>query len=227
MKSQKHATEGPIECIPNGVNTEEFQPRNKDAELLNELGLSTKDWIIAAPVRAEHVKGIDRILNVWDNIARHAPNSVLLIFGNGDAKQALQQQVIALGIEASVIFVGGVPKDRMSSFYNLSDICVMLSREEGGVPFSALESLSCGTPLIATRVGGLQDLETCSDGVILINDESELPAALMRFYGSTDAREQSAAKLHAWIEGTYASVRSGQRTIDVYTHALATRMSAQ
>ena len=33
---------GPIECIPNVVNTEEFQPRNKDAELLNELGLSTK-----------------------------------------------------------------------------------------------------------------------------------------------------------------------------------------
>ncbi len=220
-KVTKACYSGLVVCIPNGVNTSLYYSSRKDPALLARLGLTPDQLIIAAPVRAEHVKGVDRILRVLDQISVRNPKCVLLVFGDGSSENALQEQSQQLGVSQYVVFVGGVSKSEMNKFYGITDLSIMLSREEGGVPYSALESLSCGVPLIATKVGGLNDLSTCDKGVLLIDDESQLPQALDDMMKRKNMSADFEQTLHEWVESHYSSQSNGTQTTLLYKRLLS------
>jgi glycosyltransferase involved in cell wall biosynthesis len=88
------------------------------------------------------------------------PDTTLVVAGDGPLRAALELQARRLGIEARVRFLGGVPQAALVEYYNAADLLVLTSSREG-MPNVVLEALACGTPVVATRVGGVPEVIDC------------------------------------------------------------------
>lgn len=103
--------------------------------------------------RLTRQKGIDRLLPL---IAQLPPDTVLLLFGDGPDRAALEAQAAMLGIRARVLFKGFSPD--AWRWFNGADALLLPSRWEG-MPNVALEALAVGLPVIATpESGGIAEL---------------------------------------------------------------------
>ena len=147
-----------ISVIPCGVNLDMFKPMGK-LKAKRELGLSD-DKIILFVGRIEPVKGIEQLLKAMSYL-QNRRGSRLVIIGGDDNSQHETDKLLRLArelnIEDSVTFVGSVKQDRLPCYYSAADVCVISSYYES-FGLVALESLACGTPVVATDVGGSKSI---------------------------------------------------------------------
>lgn len=146
-----------IRVIPCGVNFNLFKPMDK-SQSRKLLGLP-EGKIVLFVGRIERLKGIDKIIQALPLVAEKKPR--LIIAGEDGNRQgemaSLKKLADSLGITDSVNFLGLVDYNKLPLYYNAADVCVLPSFYEsfGLVP---LESLACGTPMIATDVGDLMNI---------------------------------------------------------------------
>jgi glycosyltransferase involved in cell wall biosynthesis len=93
-------------------------------------------------------------LNVAARLLARIPEAVFLIVGDGPLRQDLERQAQERGISARVRFLG--TRNDTPELFNLFDVTVLTSNNEAS-PVSILESLACGTPLVATNVGSVAE----------------------------------------------------------------------
>ncbi|MBL7165885.1 MAG: glycosyltransferase [Dehalococcoidales bacterium] len=148
-----------ISVIPCGVNLDRFQPTDA-GEARRYLGLSEEDKVVLFVGRIEPLKGIDKLIQAV-GLLRGTPNLKLIIIG-GDAcsrddVDQLKGLCRSLGIEDSVSFQELVKQERLPCYYSAADVTVMPSYYES-FGLVALESLACGTPVVTTRVGDMENI---------------------------------------------------------------------
>ncbi len=161
--------------VPNGVNLEELQ----GAEPL----VRAKPYALAI---GRHVrqKGFDVLLDVWAEVRRALPEAPdLVIAGDGPERSALETQACSLGLDGSVVFFGRCDRATTVSLFAACVAFVLPSRHE---PFGIvnLEAMAAGTPVIATRVGGVPEIITDErDGLLVAPDDSaECAKAITRVF---------------------------------------------
>ncbi len=146
-----------IAVVPCGVNLDLFHPVAK-AEARKELGLGDDDRILLFVGRVEPLKGIDILLGAAAQLEAEHDCSVLVIGGDHTAREGemahLRDLARRLGIGDRVRFLGAVDHERLPLFYSAADVCVVPSFYES-FGLVALEAMACGTPVVASRVGGL------------------------------------------------------------------------
>jgi D-inositol-3-phosphate glycosyltransferase len=147
-----------ISVIPCGVNLELFQPIDK-GRARQQLGL-TDGKIILFVGRIEPLKGLDQLIRAMP----HLPNIrglKLVIIGGDEYSQheieRLQGLSSELHLKESVTFRGLIKHEQLPYFYSAADACVVPSYYES-FGLVALESLACGTPVVATDVGDLKNI---------------------------------------------------------------------
>ena len=150
-----------VSVIPCGVDTEMFRPTDA-REARTSLGLDPDVPVLLFIGRIEPLKGIDVLIRAVAQLDGHFQ---LLVVG-GDEKDAMRIHELhtlaeEMGILGRVVFAGAVPHEELARYYNAASICVMPSYYES-FGLVALESMACGVPVIASRVGGLK--ETVRDG---------------------------------------------------------------
>ncbi len=155
-----------IATIPCGVDTAVFAPRERRAAR-RELGLDERPVLLWVG-RIAPIKGLDTLLDAVGRLDAAGTRLRLLIVG-GDAdeprnghERALREQIERLGLGAVVSFVGPQPQDALPAYYAAADVTVLPSYYES-FGMVALEAMACGSPVIASRVGGL--VTTVRDGV--------------------------------------------------------------
>lgn len=157
------AEPGKITVVPNGVDAEKFRPMpRKDAR--RELQLSERRIVLSVGQLIPR-KGFDLLLEAMSLLNKEAPavDAELVIIGEGEQRSVLEQRSVELGLADRVRLVNGVSHDELHRWYNAADVfCLASSRE--GWPNVVLESLACGTPVVATAVWGLPEIIT-SDGL--------------------------------------------------------------
>ena len=143
-----------ISVIPCGVNMELFWPIDKETAR-QQLDLNGNRRNIMFAGRIEPLKGIDKLLMAMTYL-KNKHGFRLLIIGGDEHSQyeidRLQQLSRELNIEDSVNFLGLIKQDKLPLYYGAADVCVMPSYYES-FGLVALESLACGTPVVATDVG--------------------------------------------------------------------------
>ncbi len=163
-----------ITCIPNGVDTEHFCP---DPLQRPDPERSERDIVCVA--RLEFPKGIDVLLHAWKRMLdaptqwRSDLKPRLLIAGGGSLQPQLERLAHELEIEDTVLFLGS--RNNVISLLQQGWGFVLPSRWEG-MPNALLEAMSCGTPCIATRVSGSEDIVEDGRNALLV--EPENPRAL-------------------------------------------------
>lgn len=100
-------------------------------------------------------KGHTYLLEAWQTLTKDFPDWQLLMVGDGPQRQALEQQVVAMGLADSVIFLGN--RDDVPDCLNSMDLFVLPSYGNEGVPQSIMQAMACGLPVVSTNVGAIDE----------------------------------------------------------------------
>ncbi len=150
------ASQDKIAIIPCGVNLDLFKPVDKETAR-QELGLDHQKVILFVG-RIDPLKGLEHLLGALTYMDGEKP-PLLMIVGGDEYSQGqvhrLQRMAKELRIEDRVSFIGSVAQDKLPLFYSAADVCAIPSYYES-FGMVALESLACGTPIVASDVGGMR-----------------------------------------------------------------------
>ena len=147
-----------ISVIPCGVNLELFRHIDKEVAR-HSLGLNGQKILLFVG-RIDPLKGIDRLLTALPKLDARQNLKLLVIGGDEDSKSEvdrLQRLSRSMNIQDSVTFAGIVEQKELPLYYSAADVCVIPSYYES-FGLVALESLACGTPIVATRVGCIESV---------------------------------------------------------------------
>jgi D-inositol-3-phosphate glycosyltransferase len=148
-----------VEVVPCGVNLELFQPMPK-REARRMIAAGTAAPILLFVGRIAPEKGLDRLIGALARLEHRTRPEVILVGGEGEADPGLRQmKEIARrsGVLERLRFVGRVEQAELPVFYNAADLLVLPSSYES-FGMVALEALACGTPVVATPVGAMEEL---------------------------------------------------------------------
>ena len=219
-----HASPERISVIPCGVNLELFQPVDK-AWAKQQLGFSDSKIILFVG-RIDPLKGISQLLKAMS----HLPNiqGVRLVIIGGDEHSRheldrLQKLSGELHIQDSVTFLGLIKQEQMPYFYRAADVCVIPSYYES-FGLVALESLACGTPVVANDVGDLQNIISQGKTGYVVADNAPPhlanKIALLLAKPSDDTRFalsiRASVSRFSWSNIAEAVIRECQRILDNY-----------
>jgi D-inositol-3-phosphate glycosyltransferase len=148
-----------LKTIHPGVDHSRFHPGSRE-EARAALGLRDEAVLLYVG-RIQPLKGLDLAITSLAHVVSAVPRKVvLLVVGGasgleGDRELARAERLVsALGLEQNVRFVGPQPHTALPAFYRAADAVVVCSHSES-FGFAALEAHACGTPVVATAVGGL------------------------------------------------------------------------
>ena len=147
-----------VSLIPCGVDLNRFRPIGR-ATARRELGLNGHKVMLYVG-RIEPLKGADLLLHAAASLESEDGVQVLVVGSDADGSgdlERLHQLSNELQLGDTVEFVGRVPQERLALYYSAADVCVVPSFYES-FGLAALESMACGTPVVATRVGGLSTI---------------------------------------------------------------------
>ena len=178
--------------------------------------------------RIEPLKGIETLLGAVAAIEERGTLQVWII--GGDERSAPQRRRLLdlsqeLGIEVAVRFLGSVPHAQLPEYYSAADVCVVPSYYES-FGMVALESLACGTPVVASRVGGLQTTVRDGENGYLVPWRCPEPFAekIEVLLGNPGLRRSFSQAARAGVEPFSWKVVTDQ-TVELYDSLIAGRAS--
>jgi glycosyltransferase involved in cell wall biosynthesis len=149
--------------LPNGVDTQTFQPGPIDEEVRARFGIPSDAMLalfVGAQDRAHYFKGVPTLLRA---VARQ-PQTHLLLTGDGDLRAEYERMASELGITERVVFAGHVESDALPSIYRAADLLVLPSETRGeAFGMVLLEAMASGRPVIASNLPGVRSV--VSDGI--------------------------------------------------------------
>ncbi len=167
-----------VHTIYNGVDGGRFAPGDR-GEARARLGLED----IAGPLllyvgNLKESKGCLDLLEAFATFAATQPEARLVYVGEGACRNLLVAQARALGIEERVRLAGAMPHASLADWFRAADLLCLPSHNEG-VPNVVLEAMACGTPVVATRVGGIPEVVPEYAGrLVPLGDHAALADAL-------------------------------------------------
>jgi len=160
-----------IRVILHGVDLHLFHMPNDINSLRKQLGIKRRTLLSVGNL--VKLKGHDLIIQALVDL----PSTDLIIIGHGKQDHYLKALVKKLNLEDRVRFLGLINQKELQLYYGAADALVLASKSEG-IANVLLESMACGTPVIASRVGGLPEMvNTPESGVLL---EERTPQAIVK-----------------------------------------------
>ena len=163
-----------VAVIPCGVDVARFQPQDK-RRARAALSLPPTAPILLSVGRLQPSKGIDTLLQAAADIRRNHPDVCVLVVGGGldeqdERETAELNRLRTLGHRlglSNVHYIKAQPQENLAQYYAAADVFVMPSHYES-FGMVALEAMACGTPVVASEVGGLASTIVHGDSGLLV-----------------------------------------------------------
>jgi len=205
--------------LTNGVDTERFSPLPVSArlEMRQSLGLPPDGLLVMYAGRFEPEKRVDQVIRLWPETREKYPNARLLLLGSGKQEDALRQMA-----GDAIDFIGQV--DDVVPYLQAADLFLLPSSTEG-LSNSMLEALSCGLPVIATTVGGAEDVLVHNHSGWLIPPDApeQMREALFALLGDDALRERLGKNARQKMVDEYALPVIVKKVRAMYDEILARR----
>ena len=211
-----------LHVIPNGVELEHFRPLERGAARAalrrpagNSPVLAGDRRLIVFAGELAAVKQVDRLLHALALLAPSVPEVALAIVGDGPESAALESLTAEHHLGGRVLFAGLRPHREVATWLAAGDVFVLPSATEG-LPLVVPEALAAGTPVVASRVGGIPECVQPGENGLLVDPTGVAPlaealrAALTRSWDR--ARIRASAESFGWdaqvakLERVYQSV---------------------
>jgi glycosyltransferase involved in cell wall biosynthesis/peptidoglycan/xylan/chitin deacetylase (PgdA/CDA1 family) len=176
-----------VHVVCRGVDDAIFYPGDR-AEARRKLGIPSDKPVLLWVGRMVPVKGLDVLLAACGRLQEQGAEFQLYLIGDGPVRAALAAQRQVLGLDDAVTFLGPLEHNRLVDWYRAANVTVLPSRSEG-IPNVLRESLACGTPFVASRVGGIPEIANQHNSRLVEPDDSdELAAAIREMFNADPAR---------------------------------------
>ena len=192
-------TDVPHAVMSNPVETETFVPVANKAGLKSKYNLGEFALLYAGRLAEE--KHVDTILQALPAIRHAGGNVTLTIIGVGSATDKLRDITAKLGLGDVVQFLGFIAsKTELAEIYGASDLFVMMSTAESQC-LAAMQSLSCGVPVVAARAWGLAEYIVPEVGVLVDpGNTEELGEQIVSLRKNPDLLEQLGRRGREYVE---------------------------
>jgi D-inositol-3-phosphate glycosyltransferase len=220
---------GNIEMIPCGTDTDNFRPISK-TEARMQLGLDLQDKIVLYVGRFDPRKGIETFVRSCEQLKSNyfQPFKLVIVGGSspersdGEERARIEKIVQEVGLSEQTLFAGQIGHDRLPLYYAAADVCVIPSHYE---PFGlvAIEAMACGTPVVASDVGGLRFTVLPEETGLLVppKDTDAFAKAIQRILsdelGARKLRRQASANVNQRFSWTGVGIQLS----DLYRRLLA------
>jgi glycosyltransferase involved in cell wall biosynthesis len=198
-----------IRVVLHGVDPGLFHPVDREA-VRRRLGLTGRVLLSVGHLtkRKGHHLAIQALAEL--------PDTTLMIVGDGWMEGELRELARSLGLEERVRFLGQVEQENLSEYYGAADALVLASSREG-IANVLIESMACGTPVIATPVWGTPEAVTVPEAGVLMRDRSvgALVEAARWLFANYPDRE--ATRRHA---ATFTWERTSREHLEVLRAAM-------
>ena len=149
-----------VRTIPNGIDTAVFYPRDREAAR-RQFNLPLDSRVVLSAGSLIERKGHHRVIEAVRNLRLRGAGTHLVIAGGpgaeGGCEQMLHRLVEEVGLGAQVRFTGPLAPELLAQLMSAADVLCLASTREGS-PNVVNEALACGTPVVATDVGGVPDM---------------------------------------------------------------------
>lgn len=195
-----------VAVLRNGVETDLFKPLPREA-CRAELSISRFCLVSVGGLIPR--KGHDITIEAMTQL----PDCELLIAGGGPLRAALEARAKALGVADRVRFLGEVAHRDLPKLYNAADAMVLMSSREGWANV-ILESLACGTPVVASDVGGANEIirAPVAGSLVPRRDATTLAQHIQALRGSLPERAQTRSYAEAFGWGPVAAANKALMT---------------
>jgi len=208
-----------LRVIPNGVDVTAISTSAASRPQVRQaLGVAPDEFFWLAIGRLLSQKDYPTLLRAFQSLAQS--RSRLAIAGRGPLLDALQQMAQQLGIVSQVSFLG--VRHDVPALLTAADGFVLSSAWEG-MPNVVMEALAAGTPVVATRVGGVSELvEPCETGFLVPPKDPPALAEAMRQLMSLplDRRREMGMRGQHHVATRYSLEAMGERWMALYAELL-------
>jgi glycosyltransferase involved in cell wall biosynthesis len=208
--------EGRIEVLRNGVDLQFFSQVDRESSR-RRLGFRRTTLLTVGNLVP--LKGHDLAIRALKLL----PEMDLVIVGDGPERGALAALVGELSLGDRVSFAGTLAQEDLRHYYGSADALILASSREGW-PNVLLESMGCGTPVIASRVGGTPEVVAAPEAGVLMTERT--PEALAQAVRRLFARNPVRSATRQYAEGfDWRATTAGQ--LELFGRILSTRTAGR
>jgi starch synthase len=210
----KHEIEGlglpDVSVIPNGVDTETFHP---EREARHDLGIPEDEFTLLFVGRLSPEKGITKLLKAFKGI----DSARLNIIGSGPLSSLCR---LHSRKTPGINFLGRVSDSILRKNYSAADLTVFPSTWQEPFGMVLIESMACGTPVVAYSVGGVPEVVVNGRNGMLVTEKTHqaLREAILHYRENPFPRG-TAAFCTDYVKGRFSWESVASRTLDVYRRA--------
>jgi len=211
-----------VHVVPNGVDVDAFQPRDRSAELVAHLGLEGKFTFGYVSNLDHYREGQELLIDAAVELRRRGVPATALIVGDGRRRGELEQLAQRRQAGDAVIFTGRVPHDRVLDYYALLDVFVIPRVDERAArlvtPLKPFEAMAAGIPLVTSDLPALREIT--GDGrrgrYFRAGDAGGLADVLAGLHADPAERSAMAQRARDWVVAERQWSANGRRYAELY-----------
>ncbi|WP_191562980.1 glycosyltransferase family 4 protein [Janibacter melonis] len=207
LREEMIARGGPadrIKVLPNGVHTSQFEPREPDQALIDELGIQGKTVIGYAGSLVDY-EGIELLLRAAAQLKTERSDFAVIIVGDGHHEGFLHRLARELDVMDVVTFTGRVPHEDVARYLSIFQItplmrlplpvCELIS------PIKPFESMAMGKAMISSSVAALAEIVKADERGLVFDkgDAGSLATQIRRYLDDPELRERMGRQAREWV----------------------------
>lgn len=198
-----------VHVVPNGVDADLWRPRPKPPR---------ERPLLVASGRLNREKGFDLAIRALADL-----DAELHVAGSGDEERSLRRLAEDRGVADRVRFLGPKPADELARLVAEADVYLFPTLREEAAPLVVPEAMSCGVPVVASRIGGIPEVisKPGANGILVTpGDVGALVEETRRLLGDEKLRRAMGAAARERVLEEYTVDRMLERTLEVYELAI-------
>lgn len=163
-----------VEVRPGSADLDRFSPlaEERRQQVRSRLGVAPGEILLVCVRRLIPRTGVDLLIAALELVVARRPRVKVIVAGRGQLQDVLFARGRRLSDTGCLRFAGYVPEEDLAGLYGAADAAVMPTRALEGFGLSTLEALACGTPVLATPVGGSVEILGGLDSRLLASEVS-------------------------------------------------------
>jgi 1,2-diacylglycerol 3-alpha-glucosyltransferase len=205
----------PIHVLPTGLPADRFIPGNAE-RFRAQAQIPAGRPLVTYVGRVAHEKNIEFLVKVFVEVRRTVPAAMLVIAGEGPARESLRQMVVRLGLERDVHFAGYLDRNTaLLDCYAAANVFVFASRTETQ-GLVLLEAMAQGAPIVSTAELGTRSVLKAGCGAFVVEEKLQpFSAAVTQLLQDENLRNDLAERGRTYAK-TWSTAVMARRLADLY-----------